>query len=98
MLDTGASVNLMPRELATRMQLKPFPSSYSLRTPQGQFRTNEAVEVVVRIGCYDHPVKFLLYDDRSTVILGMGVKRAFKIAIVYDSTVLQYDEPCQTYT
>ncbi|KAH9391919.1 hypothetical protein TYRP_022419 [Tyrophagus putrescentiae] len=43
-------------------------------------------------------VKFLLYDDRSTVILGMGVKRAFKIAIDYDSTVLQFDEPRQTYT
>ncbi|KAH9409244.1 hypothetical protein TYRP_010245 [Tyrophagus putrescentiae] len=97
MLDTGASVNLFPEELAHKLKFPVYPCTYILRTPQGEFATQFATKVKVSIGCYEKEIEFLLYSARSTVILGMKLLNEFKIAVDFDSSVLQFDAESDTY-
>ena len=77
MLDTGASVNLMPTSLAKNLMLKCYNRLCCLGTSKKQFSTKYATTIKVKIGCYEREVEFLLYDDKHTVILGNKILENF---------------------
>lgn len=95
MLDTGASVNLFPKNYAKKMNFDTYPINKKLGTPQGEFYIESATKVPVRIGSIEVEVEFMLYG-KSMIILGLPCKKNFKLNTFYDGSVTQgglYGEP-----
>lgn len=98
LLDTGATVNLMPTLYAEELQLDPYESLKNLTVPGGRLITSQAVKLDITIGKLTREVEFQLYSSSNKlIILGMGVFVNFQLTTNYLKKVFQSTKP-QHYT
>lgn len=91
-LDTGATVNLIPVELVNKLGLQPYEAKQVLRTPRGPLEIEKAVRMQIVVGKYANEVEFLVYDSQPVILLSIEVFKRFFLIIDYKMRVYQHDQ------
>ena len=92
LLDTGANVNLCPKEVAERLKIKHLTCIKRLKIPNGEFIANEYVIINLTIGKQTHATKFYIYPRNNHIILGLKIFKMFKLNMDYKGDVYQFNQ------
>ncbi len=90
-LDTGATVNMVPRKLVEKLGIKPYKVTRLLKTANGLLHVEEAVTVKVKVGNIEKDIEFLVYDAQPIILMSLKVLKFFKLILDYYMRVFQHD-------
>ena len=88
-VDTGATVNLIPSFVTKLLGVPTYRRERTLSTSSGELTVKEAVKLEIRIGDCTGELEFLLYDKQPVIILGKSVIRYFKLICHHSDGVVQ---------
>lgn len=77
LLDTGATVCMLPSSLVLPLGLEKYPLSKRLDTAKGTLKVDWAVKVHMSLGELIYELEFLLYVTRPHVLLSIEVFKKF---------------------
>lgn len=89
LLDTGATVNLIPENLAAYLNLVSYEKVSEIDTARGILNVERAVKTDVKIGHFTKEIEFYLCPQIPVFIMGFKVLRDFRLILDYEGKIHQ---------
>ena len=92
LLDSGSTINLMPRKFAEKIHAKinPAQKRVLVKTVSGKFVLEEECKVVVEVGVKKANIRFLIVNSGTDVVLlGLEAWSALNLSIVNGAVICQ---------
>ncbi|KAH9393697.1 hypothetical protein TYRP_021615 [Tyrophagus putrescentiae] len=91
LLDTGSDHNLIPSQLASKLQLDTVLHPHTLETPGDHFRTELVTHAQLSIGRIRRRAKFLVYN-KDVVVVGCSALRSFYLCVNHQMRISQLNK------